>query len=496
MLAEPDRAEFAAVLRRAAHPPVRDGRFWVIQALVILIAAVHLLVDIHSSVETDAFPTGIPVALLIIPVSYAALRYGLSGSASTGLWATLLWLPDLLLPHGEGHNGADLINLALVDVVAFVIGQRIEAERLARGQAEHATAGRLAVEARYHQLFDANAAPILVLDDRSVVLDANPAAQSLLGEDVIGRCSGAIFGDEIALRKQAGRVLHLPDGRDYRVGVAALPGDGVSTQVILEDVTEERSEGRRATHYAALVVQTEEDQRRRLARELHDEPLQLFLHLARRLESLGGTPGVPPAVVTVLGEARHQALDAARRLRILSRDLRPPALDRLGLVAALSSLLADVEDEDGLASELQVSGDKARLSPEAELGAFRIVQEAVRNTLRHAQARHLWVALRFGPDEVGITVTDDGCGFSTENLDDLAPTHLGLLGMRERAHLLGGRLHVHSTLGGGTVVEALIPLGTRGASDSSSSGASDSSSSGASDSSSSGARAAAVRHAS
>jgi len=464
MPAEPDRAEFAAVLRRAAHPPVRDGRFWVIQALVILIAAVHLLVDIHSSVETDAFPTGIPVALLIIPVSYAALRYGLSGSASTGVWATLLWLPDLLLPHGQGHDGADLINLALVDIVAFVIGERIEAERLARGQAEHATAGRLAVEARYHQLFDANAAPILVFDDRNVVLDANRVAQSLLGEDVIGRRSGAIFDDEVALQKQAGRVLHLPDGRDYRVGMAALPGDGVSTQVILEDVTEERSEGRRATQYAALVVQTEEDQRRRLARELHDEPLQLFLHLARRLESLGGTPGVPPAVISMLDVARRQALDAARRLRNLSRDLRPPALDQLGLVAALSSLLADVEEEAGLATELQVSGDKTRLPPETELGAFRIAQEAVRNTLRHAQARHLCVALRFAPGEVGITVTDDGCGFSTENLDDLAPSHLGLLGMRERAHLLSGRLEVRSAPGAGTVVEASIPLDARSAS--------------------------------
>jgi signal transduction histidine kinase len=464
MAVRPDRTEFAVVLRRAVRPPVREGRFWVIQGLVVLIATVHLIVDLHSPLESGAFPSGIPVALLIIPVGYAALRYGLSGSAATGLWATLLWLPDLLLSRDQGHVGDDLINLALVLVVAFAIGHRIETERLAHAQAAQATADRLAVEARYRLLFDANAAPILVLDARGVIRDANLAARSLLGHDIAARSSEAIFGADGALEEQAGRVLCLPDGRDYRVELAALPigTDSASTQVILDDVTEERAEGLRATRYAALVVQAEEDQRRRLARELHDEPLQLFLHLARRLEILGGTSGVPSGVASALAEARSQALDAARRLRNLSRDLRPPALDQLGMVAALESLLADVEEGSGLASTLEVTGDKARLSPEVELGAFRIIQEAVRNTLRHAEACELHVRLHFASDEVGISVADDGRGFSPESPDELAPAHLGLLGMRERAHLLRGRLEVRSTPGEGTVVEASIPLGALG----------------------------------
>lgn len=463
MTARPAPAEHAAALRRAAHPPLREASFWVVQAMVVLIAGVHLLADLHSSVEIKAFPVGIPVALLIVPVGYAALRYGLSGSAATGLWATLLWLPDLLLPHDQGHVGGDLIDLALVDVVAFFVGQRIEVERLAHARAERATAERLAVEARYRQLFDANSAPILVLDDHGVIRETNPAAHALLGEDSLGRPSTALLDGEVTLEDQAGRVLCLPNGRDYRVDLVALPAgrDGASMQVILEDVTEERAEGRRATRYAALVVQAEEDQRRRLARELHDEPLQLFLHLARRLESLGQTSGVPPGVAEGLAEARLQALDAASRLRALARDLRPPALDQLGLVAALSSLLADIEEEDSLASELQVSGDKARLPPEVELGAFRIAQEAVRNTLRHAQAHQLRVALRFEPGELAITVTDDGRGFPPDSTDEFAPGHLGLLGMAERARLLGGKLEVRSAPGKGTVIDVSMPLGAR-----------------------------------
>lgn len=458
----PSRPEFAAVVRRAAHPPVGEVRFWVIQAMVVVIAAVHLEADLHPSLETSGFPAGIPVALLVVPVAYAALRYGVGGSAATGLWATLLWLPDLLLPHDHGHVGGDLVNLALVDFVAFVIGLRIEAERLAHARAELATTERLVIEARYRALFEANRAPIIVLDDRGDVADANPAARAVFGSDLPGAALAPRLGREISLSEQAGRALRLPDGREYRIGLVALPADACvqsSTQVVFEDVTEERSEGRRATRYAALVVQAEEDQRRRLARELHDEPLQLFLHLARRLDRLGEAPSVPAGVTAALGEARAQALAAAGRLRTLARDLRPPALDQLGLVAALSSLVADVEEEAGLASELEVEGDKARLAPDVELGAFRIAQEAVRNTVRHAGAHGLRVTLRFEPAELALTVADDGAGFEPVRRDEMARgAHFGLLGMAERAHVLGGALEVRSTPGEGTVISARIPF--------------------------------------
>ncbi len=462
MTARPSGPELAAVLRRGAHPPVGEARFWVIQAMVVVIAAIHLETDLHPSLEASGFPGGIPVALLVLPVAYAALRYGLGGSAATGLWATLLWLPDLLLPHDQGHAGSDLVNLALVDFVAFVIGLRIEAERLAHAHAERATTERLAVEARYRALFEANRAPIIVLDGRGAVADANPAARAVFGSGLLGAPFGPRLGGGVSLPEQANRVLRLPDGREYRVGLVTVRSGTVgdpSTQAVFEDVTEERSEGHRATRYAALVVQAEEDQRRRLARELHDEPLQLFLHLARRLERLGDTPTLPTGVTTALGEARAQALEAAGRLRTLARDLRPPTLDQLGLVAALSSLVADVEEEAGLSSELEVEGSKARLTPDVELGAFRIAQEAVRNTLRHAGAHNLRVTLRFEPAELALTVADDGGGFEPVDSDEIVrDRHFGLLGMTERAHVLGGALEVRSTPGEGTVVSARIPF--------------------------------------
>jgi signal transduction histidine kinase len=319
------------------------------------------------------------------------------------------------------------------------------------------------METRFHRLFETIRSPMLVLDHDDIVTDANPAATKLLGDDVVGKTGTSLLGEEISLIELIGRVVSLLDGRDYRLDVVLLPDEvgAVGTQVIFEDVTEERSEGRRARRYAQLVIQAEEDQNRRLARELHDEPLQLFLHLARRLESLGEVQGVPTVVVEGLAEAHHQSLDAAGRLRSMARDLRPPTLDQLGLVAALSSLMDDIEDQSQLVAELRIIGTETRLDSEIELGSFRIIQEAIRNTLRHSEASHLSVTVTFGSGELTLNVEDNGSGFDPESPSERDSEHLGLLGMRERSRLLGGRLEVHSVLGRGTSVVATLPLNAR-----------------------------------
>ncbi len=422
--------------------------------------------------------------MLIVPVGYAALRYGLSGSAATAAWATVLWLPDLLLPFDQGHAPSDVVNLVLVDAVALFFGQRIESERRAHARVERATQARLSVEAGYRQLFEANRAPILVLDDRGAVRAVNPAATALFGDGAIGTPAAALVGGDGGpngngapggdggpngngapggdggpggLCAQQGRVVTMGDGRDYRLALVELPEGGTAAaQLVFEDVTAERSETRRAARQRALMVAAEEEQRRRLARELHDEPLQLFLHLARRLELLGESDGVPPAVAASLEEARVRSLEAATRLRDLAKDLRPPALDQLGLVPALSSFLAEVEDDRGLLVELEVSGRPRRFRPEVELGAFRIVQEAVHNVVRHAGARQVRVDVAFTDDLLDVRVVDDGAGFLVGDGDG-SSEHLGLVGMSERAGLLGGRLEVSSTPGRGTDVHASLP---------------------------------------
>ncbi len=460
----PGRGEATrASLDSALHPPFAQKGFWVVQAVVVAIAVAHLAADIDVSLEVRAFPGGLPVALLIIPVAYAASRYGLAGSAATSLWATVLWLPDLLLPHDRGHVGSDLVELALVDFVAFFVGQRIEAERRARAGSDRATAARLATEARYRHMFESSRSPLLLLDSGHRVREANAAACALLGPDLVGRSAEAVLA---TLGLQAGdgrRRISLPDGRDYRVEVVELqPGtDEAAVQVALEDVTEERSEARRAQWYAGVVVRAEEDERRRLARELHDEPLQIFLAVARQLERLSGSPDLPSPVVEGLGRARKHTLDAAGSLRRLSRGLRPPTLDQLGLSAALSTLVRDLEEaEPGLSAHLDLAGAPGRFPADVELGVFRIAQEATTNARRHARAGRLVVSLRAGEDGLVLEVADDGAGFdvAAAHEEAVSTSHLGLVGMAERARLLGGALEVSSAPGRGTVVVARVPL--------------------------------------
>jgi two-component system sensor histidine kinase UhpB len=458
---QPD--SLALIFRRIAHPPVREARFWIVQVMVVGLAVFHLVIDVISATP-NAVPAGIPVALLLVPISYTALRYGLSGSAATAIWAALLWLPDLLLPRDQGHVGNDLIELALVIAVAIFVGYHIDAEQLARASAQRARSEQRVAEARYRQLFETNAAPILVTSQAGTIVDANPAACALVRGTVIGRPVRDVLAIEAgAVADGAGRVIPVsaPGAglRHYRVTgtqVAAESAGEPIIQLVLEDLTEERAEGNRVHRFAELLLKVQEEERRRIAHELHDEPLQLLVHLARSLEQLEDLPPTAGPVVDGLVEARRETLDIAARLRTVVAGLRPPALEQLGLAAALRGFVAAIAEATAIRTEMRVTGTEVRLDPGIELAAFRIAQEAVNNVVLHAGAGQLLLTLAFGADgKICLRVADNGCGFDPATLDGQLPAgRLGLLGMRERAALAGGRLTVQSAAGHGTTIEA------------------------------------------
>jgi len=176
------------------------------------------------------------------------------------------------------------------------------------------------------------------------------------------------------------------------------------------------------------------------------------------MEALG-SPAYSAEDAERLGAAREELLDVVANLRDVIRGLHPAGLDQLGLVAAVRGLLADIEVEEGLTTELAVTGEVARGTPETEVGVFRIVQEAVRNVVRHAGANRLSVELTYDKGVVRMIVTDDGRGFDHAGAArPVAGSHLGILGMRERASLLDGHCDVLSAPGHGAVVEATVPL--------------------------------------
>jgi two-component system sensor histidine kinase DegS len=221
-----------------------------------------------------------------------------------------------------------------------------------------------------------------------------------------------------------------------------------------------RTSEARLRYYLRHILRAQEDERKRIARELHDDTAQALVVLTRRLDALDTYSGqLPDPVMQRLGELRELADDILVGVRRFSRDLRPPVLDDLGLLPALELLTADSE-QNGIKTELKVLGERRSLSPDLELVLFRIVQEALRNVKKHAHASKVLVQVEFGDATVKIAIKDDGKGFRLpEDMDSLAEVgKLGVIGMQERAQLVGGALNVQSLLGKGTTVAVDVPV--------------------------------------
>jgi two-component system, NarL family, sensor histidine kinase UhpB len=205
---------------------------------------------------------------------------------------------------------------------------------------------------------------------------------------------------------------------------------------------------RRRAGSAALRAQEEE--RARVARDLHDEVNQSLTGLLLRLEAV--REEAPPELAQELDETKGLANQAMRELLSLARQLRPTALDDLGLAAAIAGQVKQVA-RPGLEAELSTEGDFAGLADDVQLVVYRVAQEALTNAARHSEADRIDVALRHSADGVELTVTDNGRGFAFEQSE----RGLGIGGMRERALLIGAELTIESRPGHGTTVVLSVP---------------------------------------
>jgi two-component system sensor histidine kinase UhpB len=209
---------------------------------------------------------------------------------------------------------------------------------------------------------------------------------------------------------------------------------------------------------SAGIIDAQEEERRRISRELHDDTAQSLTSLllyAKALEQ----GDAPSAVREALAELREEVARSLEGVRRLARELRPSALDDLGLVAALEGYTLELARRTGLSVRFEPACGGDRLPPHVELALYRIAQEALTNTAKHAAAARVEVGLVREPGAVSLTVCDDGRGFDPGRLPS-ADRGLGLFGMRERAELAGGVLTLTSTPGTGTTVAARLPLGS------------------------------------
>jgi len=260
------------------------------------------------------------------------------------------------------------------------------------------------------------------------------------------------FYPESSYRPDA-RALELLASIGNQIGIAVENARLYDRERLALEQTRRSEEHMR--FYARHITRAQEEERKRIARELHDDTAQALLLLSRRLEGLATSDEALPEPVTEgLEQLRELTTSALRSVRRFSQDLRPPVLDDLGLVPALEGLTTDLAQGDGMEGKLEVLGHRRRLPAETELALFRITQEALRNVKRHSQASRAVVTVEFGDTKVRITIRDDGKGFELpEDLGNLGHGgKMGLIGMQERAQLLRGTLTLRSEPGRGTTV--------------------------------------------
>ena len=486
-----------------------DWEFWITQIAVLGITAVHVLAEVWAFQGGRAVPAAfhhIPVVLYLVPISYASLRYGMEGAVLTGLWSAVLIVPNLLIWHQEDFEWLEFLYAAVVIIVGIVMSVPVDRERQQRQRAE-ATMER--------QVLLGDIATLTLTADLSTTLDealrrlrdvlaleatcvavASPADTAGAGMTVLA-CHSRVTpaADELTACLRDRQPLGEPatstlpgDGIVVVRVTAELPGSGPDDGVdgvlaakmdparplteddhrLLTSVANHlaiaiantrlaESERNRLRSYAMLVTQAQEEERKRIARELHDEALQNLVVIRRNLMALA--TGLDDPLATELAKLRDLAGQTVTGIRRFSRDLRPPTLDALGLSSALEQLVTEILERSTLTAKLRVVGTGRRLATETELAVFRIGQAALHNVEHHAAAGAIDVELAFEPGRVRLVVTDDGRGFEPpRKLEELpAEGKLGLLGMRERAQLVGGTLRITSRPDAGTRVHLDVP---------------------------------------
>ncbi|MEW6142905.1 MAG: PAS domain S-box protein [Chloroflexota bacterium] len=228
-----------------------------------------------------------------------------------------------------------------------------------------------------------------------------------------------------------------------------------SVIVIFRDIVERK----RLRSYVTEVTKAQEEERKRIARELHDETIQSLAALALDIQAATrARPRPPETVLRRLDDLRRRTNAIIDGVRRFSYELRPDVLDQLGLIAALETLTNDLSKDTGIRAHVEVTGVERRLAPDLELALFRIAQESLQNVRKHSMATKVVVTVIFEIDSVRLEVTDNGRGFEVvDGLSDLAGRgQLGLVGMEERVRLFDGRLKVLSQLGKGTTISAEV----------------------------------------
>jgi PAS domain S-box-containing protein len=340
---------------------------------------------------------------------------------------------------------------------------------------------RTEAQTRYLDLLLATITDAVVAsDDKFILTSWNAAAESTYGrraDEVLGQPDALVFRTdfvgveraeaiqrlvetgrfhgELTHRRQDGKRIHI---ESRAAAFFDKAGKRLGYVSVNRDITERRYAEETIRALLSDVMTAQEEERRRIARELHDETAQTLTSLLIGLKAVEGSQSLGQAQGAA-GALRSLVVDALEGVQRMARGLRPSVLDDLGLEEALERLSGEVARANPFGVEVHVTGPRVPRLPEAlESALYRVAQEALMNVTKHAGPSRVSVLLHRTPRVVRLVVEDDGKGFDSSVAH--SDRQLGLVGMRERAHLIGGAMTIESSAGRGTTICVSVPLPT------------------------------------
>lgn len=426
-------------------------------------------------------------SLFLIPMVYMAIVFRFRGALFISIIVLIIVLPRGLL---YSINPDPVLRPVIFVVVAGLATVALGLERDRRIRENKALKDLLLNQellkesvSRYRDLFDSASDAIYIRDLEGKILEVNRAAIEITGypasqltklniSDLLTpesagitmemqqkQLDGEVIGHryELELVKKDGSIAIV----DAAIRILTGNDKPIAVQATLRDVTERKRLEENMSFYVSQITKAQEEERKRIARELHDETAQDIAALLLELGAImSRKEQIPDNILESLSSLRNNAERTMEGVRRFSQALRPRMLDELGLLASLEWLADDLNLNSGIKTRVEVSGNKRRLPTEVEMVLFRIAQEALRNIEKHSKASRADVSVEFSKGKTKIIISDDGKGFNLSgSLTELPRSgKLGLAGMEERARIAGGKLSVQSEPGKGTVVEIEAPF--------------------------------------
>jgi two-component system sensor histidine kinase DegS len=463
-------------------PRLRNPHLWIIIVLFVFLTISHFTQFlIPAALELSRH--SLERLLYLLLVLYAGWTLGIIGgvalwllSAVAMLLRTFLISPNLRDASLESFASLIISALAIALMVAY------HQNKQRQGRLEEAMKNLELSQQNYEELF-ANASDAIWLHDiEGNIILANKACEKLTGYSVsefTGKNVREFLTPEaLPLARQMRDRLLRGEAIEHRYEQRAIKKDGseaifqLSTRLIVSDgkpkafqnmardITEERRLQDNVQFYLRQVLQAQEEERKRLARELHDDASQQILLLTHGVDNLASKAEryLPKELRNELEKLYELSQQAYQGIKHYAQALRPGILDDLGLVAAIKWLAEEIHNFSGIEIHIKTNAIPT-LAPETQLVLFRIVQEALNNVHRHSGASQASITVECQEAEVRVTISDNGKGFEfPRQLSDFASQgKLGLIGMAERASLIGGELEVSSQIGKGTKIIVQTP---------------------------------------